>query len=238
MIECFRHIALLTVTVLAVAFAAPGATATAWNEIPAENVLMMPADDDAPGIPSALEAPPSPVTKLYKGKYHFVEEATGDTLCMIVFNPVIVMPREVFKNKKQEQFYWRTVRDVKRTLPYAKLICATLLETYEFIETFPTQKEREDYLKAMEKEIFNQYKPVMKTFTRSQGKMLIKLINRETNQTSYNIVKACLGTFRAGFWLTFGKFFGVNMRTGYEPGKNKDDAMIERICIRIEQGTL
>lgn len=78
----------------------------------------------------------------------------------------------------------------------------------------------------------------MKTFTRSQGKMLIKLINRETNQTSYNIVKAFLGTFRAGFWLTFGKFFGVNMRTGYEPGKNKDDAMIERICIRIEQGTL
>lgn len=180
----------------------------------------------------------SALNKVYKGKYHFVDEATGDTLCMIVFNPITIYPPERFKNNKEEQFYWRTVRDVRRTLPYAKLICSTLIETYEYIETFPTQKEREQYLKEMEKEIFKQYKPIMKTFTRSQGKMLVKLIDRETNQTSYNIVKAFLGSFRAGFWLTFGKLFGVNMRSGYKPDKNKEDAMIERICVRIEQGTL
>lgn len=180
----------------------------------------------------------SALKKVYKGKYHFVDEATGDTLCMIVFNPITIYPPERFKNNKEEQFYWRTVRDVRRTLPYAKLICSTLIETYEYIETFPTQKEREQYLKEMEKEIFKQYKPIMKTFTRSQGKMLVKLIDRETNQTSYNIVKAFLGSFRAGFWLTFGKLFGVNMRSGYKPDKNKEDAMIERICVRIEQGTL
>ena len=90
----------------------------------------------------------------------------------------------------------------------------------------------------MESAIFNQYKPIMKGFTRSQGKMLVKLIDRETNQTSYNIVKAFLGSFRAGFWLTFGKLFGVNMRSDYKPDKNKEDAIIERICVRIEQGTL
>lgn len=180
----------------------------------------------------------SPLRKVFEGKYHFVEEETGDTVCMLVFYPITVYPQEKFKNKKQEQLYWKTVRDVKRTLPYAKLICSTLLETYEYLETFPTKKEKEKYLKQFEKAIFEQYKPIMKKMTKSQGKMLIKLINRETNQSSYNIVKAFLGTFRAGFWHTFGKFFGVNMKTGYEPEKNKEDAMIERICIRIEQGTL
>ena len=78
----------------------------------------------------------------------------------------------------------------------------------------------------------------MKTMTKSQGKMLLKLINRETNQSSYNIVKAFLGSFRAGFWHTFGRFFGVNMKAGYKPETDKNDAIIERICIRIEQGTL
>lgn len=178
---------------------------------------------------------PTPYQKVYEGMYHFVDTATGDTLCMLVMNPITCFPPECFKNAKDEEFYWRTVRDVKRTLPYAKLICATLLETYEYIETFPNQKEREKYLKEMEKAIFDQYKPVMKTFTKSQGAMLLKLINRETHQSSYNIVKAFLGSFRAGFWLTFGKFFGVNMRVGYEPQKNANDATIERICIKVEQ---
>ncbi len=188
----------------------------------------------------AAEVPdaPSGLNKVYKGKYHFVEEETGDTVCMLVFNPITIYPKLVFKNKKQEEFYWRTVRDVKRTLPYAKLICATLIETYEYIETLPTQKEREKYLKEMENEIFEQYKPVMKTFTKSQGKMLIKLISRQTHQTSYNIVKAFLGSFRAGFWQTFGRLFGMNMRSDFNPDKNKEDAIIERVCVAVEQGTL
>ena len=182
--------------------------------------------------------PISGLQQVFKGKYHFIDQATGDTVCMIVFNPITIYPRERFRNKKEERFYWRTVRDVRKTLPYAKLICSTLLETYEYLETFPTEKEKQDYLKQFEKEIFNQYKPVMKTFTRSQGKMLVKLINRETDQSSYNIVKAFLGTFRAGFWQTFGRFFGVNMKACCHPEKNKEDAVIERICVRIETGQL
>ena len=190
-------------------------------------------------LPVPAEVTPiSGLQQVFKGKYHFIDEATGDTVCMIVFNPITIYPPERFRNKKEEQFYWRTVRDVRKTLPYAKLICSTLLETYEYLETFSTKKEKEEYLKQFEKEIFNQYKPVMKTFTRSQGKMLVKLINRETDQSSYNIVKAFLGSFRAGFWQTFGRFFGVNMKAGYDPSKNKEDAVIERICVRIETGTL
>lgn len=191
------------------------------------------AQDGAPEV-----TPVSGRQRVYKGKYHFVDEATGDTLCMIVMNPITIYPPERFKNKKEEEFYWRTVRDVRKTLPYAKLICSTLLETYEYLETFETEKEKQQYLKEFEDAIFEQYKPVMKTFTRSQAKMLVKLINRETHQSSFNIVKAFLGSFRAGFWQTFGRMFGVNMRSGYDPEGNKEDAVIERICVRIETGTL
>ena len=182
-------------------------------------------------------AVPSPLQKVFAGYYHFVDE-NGDTLMMLVMNPIIKYPPERFRNKKEEEFYWKTVRDVKRTLPYAKLISSTLLETYEYIGTYKTQKEKQAYLERFEKEIFRQYNPTMKKMTKSQGKMLIKLINRETNQNSYSIVKAFLGTFRAGFWQTFGRFFGVSLKQGYHPNKNKDDAMIERICVRVEQGTL
>lgn len=162
----------------------------------------------------------------------------GDTIYKVILNNIIVYPPERFKNKEEEDFYWRTVRDVKRTLPYAKLINHTLQETYEYIETLPSQKAKEDYLKRFEKEVFAQYKPEMKKLSKNQGKTLIKLVNRETNQKSYYIVKAFLGTFRAGFWQTFGRFFGVNMRDGFHPNSNKNDALLERICVRVEQGAL
>lgn len=174
--------------------------------------------------------------KAYKGKYHTVMD--GDTVLMVVFNEITVFPQLKFKNKKQEEYYWRTVRDVKRALPYAKLICETLIETYEYVETFPTQKEREDYIKRMEGEVFEQYKPVLKKFSKNQAKMLVKLIQRETNQSSYNILKAFLGSFRATFWQGFGRLFGVNLKGEYHPDRNADDAMIERICIAVEQGEL
>ena len=90
----------------------------------------------------------------------------------------------------------------------------------------------------METEVFNQYKPALKKFTKSQAKMLVKLIQRETNQSSYDILKAFLGTFRAGFWQTFGRLFGVNLKTDYRPQSNSDDAMIERICVGVEQGEI
>ena len=171
-------------------------------------------------------------------KWGFTVSANGDTIYKVILNTIKVYPAERFKNKAEEEFYWKTVRDVKRTLPYAKLINTTLQETYEYLQTFSTQKEKEEYLKQFEKAIFAQYKPEMKKLTKNQGKTLIKLVNRETNQRSYFIVKAFMGAFRAGFWQTVGRFFGVNMREGFHPESNKNDALIERICVRIEQGSL
>ncbi|MBO4813804.1 MAG: DUF4294 domain-containing protein [Muribaculaceae bacterium] len=180
----------------------------------------------------------SPIRSVYHGMYHDIDPLTGDTTMWIVMNPIIVYPNERFRNKKDEEFYWKTVRDVKKTLPYAKLINRTLQETYEYLQTFETKKEKDAYLKKFEKQLYAQYKPIMKKFTKNQGKIMIKLVNRETNQNSYNIVKAFMGTFRAGFWQTFGRFFGVNLKAEYRPQKDKNDALIERICVRVEQGLL
>lgn len=176
------------------------------------------------------------MNKVFRGCYH--TEIDGERVLMVVFNDIIVYPELKFRNKKEEDFYWKTVRDVKLTLPYAKLICETLTETYEYMETFATKKEKEKFLKEMEGAVFEQYKPVLKRFSKNQAKLLIKLIQRETNQSSYNILKAFLGSFRAGFWQTFGRFFGVNLKSQYRPEKNREDAIIERVCVAVEQGRI
>lgn len=188
----------------------------------------------------AQEAAPGELrlkVKAIKG-YKYIVDEYGDTCRYTFIRDVYCYPPLKFKNKKQEEFYWRTVRDVRKTLPYAKLAFNALCETYEYIQTIPDKKERERHLKRLEKDIFEQYKPVVKHMTKNQGKVLLKLINRETDQSSFNIVKAFLGSFRAGFWQTFGRFFGMNMKAGFHPDKNKEDAMIERIATLIEQGAL
>lgn len=162
----------------------------------------------------------------------------GDTLTLYTLRPITVFPPIKFKNNKEREFYWRTVRNVRILLPYAKMIRETLIETYEYVETFPTQKEREAYLKQMEKALFEQYKPILRKFSRNQARLLVKLIQRETDQSSYDIVKAFLGNFRAVFWQGFGKLFGVSLKGKYNPQKNREDAIIEQICVRVEQGTL
>lgn len=194
------------------------------------------AREDTP-LETLVENPDAWRRPVFRGKYHFVTDS-GDTCLMLVFNELTVFPELKLKNKKEYDFYWRTVRDVRRTLPYAKLICRTIIETYEYIETFPTQKEREDYLKKMEKSLFEQYKPVLKKLTKGQAKVLVKLIQRETNQSSYDIVKAFLGSFRATFWQGFGRLFGVNLKGKFRPEKDRNDAIIEQIAVAIEQGSL
>lgn len=190
-------------------------------------------------------APPAlpPIEDIGEGRVkptrgYYMTEIDGEEVPVIVLADVVCYPPLVFKNKKDEEFYWRTVRDVRLTLPYAKLICSTLLETYEYIETFPTTKEREDYLKRMESAIFDQYKPTLKRFSKSQANMLCKLIRRQTDQSGYSIIKAFLGSFRATFWQTFGRFFGVNINVDYKPERDHKDAIIERVATNIELGIL
>ena len=181
---------------------------------------------------------PSARENIYQGYNFVVDPETGDTMTIFFLRPFTVYPPMKFRNKKEEEFYWRTVRNVKVTLPYAKMIRETLIETYEYIETFDTQKEREQYLKRMEKELFKQHKPILKRLSKSQARLLVKLIQRKTDQSSYEIVKAFLGSFRAVFWQGFGRLFGVNLRGKFQPEKKREDAIIERVATLVEQGSL
>ena len=201
------------------------------------SIMFLLATIFAAGAEETVSDLPSVRNKVYKGYYYFQTEESDSTL-MLVMNPITVFPPERFKNKKQEQFYWRTVRDVKKALPYAKLIMATLIETYEYIETLPTKEEREAHLKRMEHDVFEQYKPELKRFSSRQARVLVKLIYRETNQPSYDIIKAFLGGFRAPFWQVFGSMFGVSLKADWNPEKDKNDAIIDRISTLVEQGAL
>ena len=188
-------------------------------------------------VRTAADGTPELKVRAYEGFQRIVDEY-GDTCRLYFIREIVVYPPMKFKNKKEEDFYWRTVRDVRKTLPLAKLCYSTLCETYEYIQTIPDKKKREAHLKRLESDIFERYKPTVKSMTKNQGKILLKLINRETDQSSYDIVKAFLGSFRAGFWQTFGRFFGMNMKADFNPAKNKDDATIDRIATLIEQGAL
>ncbi|MDR1555716.1 MAG: DUF4294 domain-containing protein [Tannerellaceae bacterium] len=175
------------------------------------------------------------IKKLPPGLHRAVIDE-GDTIAMVQLREIFVYPELRFKNKKAKQSYDKLVRDVKRTLPYAKMVYHTLIETYEYMETLPDDKAREKHLKRMEKELFQEYKPELKKFTLSQGKLLIKLIDRECNQSSYNILKAYLGSFRAGFWNIFAGVFGASLKSEYDP-KGKD-ALTERVAVMVERGLI
>ncbi|MDR3141806.1 MAG: DUF4294 domain-containing protein [Tannerellaceae bacterium] len=163
-------------------------------------------------------------------------DTNGDTIAVVHLRDVYVYPEIRFKNKKEQEKYAKLIRDVKRTLPYARLIYDTLIETYEYMETLPDQKSKERHLKQMEKDLFKQYKPELKKLTFSQGKLLIKLVDRECNQSSYNILRAYLGSFRAGFWNLFAGMFGVSLKSEYDP--KGADAMTERIVVLVENGLI
>ncbi|MDR3252839.1 MAG: DUF4294 domain-containing protein [Tannerella sp.] len=160
----------------------------------------------------------------------------SDTIPMVYLKEVLVFPPLKFNNEKERYEYTKLVRDVKKTYPFARIVYETLIETYEYIETLPDDKAKDAHLKRMEKELFKQYKPELKKLTLSQGKLLLKLVNRECNQSSYALLGAFLGKFRAGFWNIFAGMLGASLKTTYEP-KGKD-AMTERVVQLVERGLI
>jgi hypothetical protein len=160
----------------------------------------------------------------------------GDTIAVINLWPVYVYAPLKFKNEKQRQEYSRLVRDVRVAYPYSKMITAAIVETYEYMQSMPTSKEKDKYMSDVQKYMMDEYKPRMKKMTKNQGKILIKLIDRQCNTSSYNIVKALVGSFKAGVYNAFASLFGNSLKAEYDPdGK---DADIEAIVTQLEQGTL
>ena len=160
----------------------------------------------------------------------------GDTIASLRMPTLYVFKPLVFKNKKQQQSYNRLVRNVKRTLPIAKEVNRAIIETYEYLQTLPDEKARQKHLSAVEKGVKEQYTPRLKKLSFSQGKLLIKLINRETDSSSYELVKAFLGPFKAGFYQAFAALFGASLKKEYHP--EDEDAMIEQIVLLVESGQI
>ena len=177
--------------------------------------------------------------ELEEGGYRVpaIVDENGDTLPNLLLPQVYVYPVLVFKDKKQEKFYWKTVRDVKRTLPYAKMIAKLLKEIDRDLAALPNDRERKKYMEAKEEELLATYKPILKRFTLSQGKMLIRLVDRECNKTSYQLIKQFRGGFRAVFWQGFAKMFGANLKTTYDPN-SEEDKIVERVINLVEAGQL
>lgn len=145
----------------------------------------------------------------------------GDSIMYMEMSNVYVYPPPSFKNKRQQVRYMRLVRNVKTVLPIAKKVNQIIIETYEYLQTLPDDESRKAHMKKVEKSIFKEYKPRMKKLTYSQGKLLIKLIYRECNSSSYDILRAFLGPVRAGFWQAFSSVFGASLRKEYEPEDRK-----------------
>ena len=160
----------------------------------------------------------------------------GDSITVIVMPELPVYPPLKFKNRREAMRYNRLVYNVKKTLPIAKLVNQTIAETYEYIEKLPTKKEKDAHIRAVEKGIKKQYTPQMKKLTYSQGKLLIKLVDRECNQSSYEIVKAFFGPFKAVFYQAFAAIFGASLKKDYDP--DADDRLTERVVRLVEAGAL
>jgi len=160
----------------------------------------------------------------------------GDSIQYMEMSNVYVYPRIEFSSKRQQASYMRLVKNVKKTLPLAKEVRMILIETAEYLETLPDKKARDEHMKLVEKSVLRQYKPKMKKLTYSQGKLLIKLINRECNSTSYEAIQAFLGPFRAGFWQAFAWAFGASLKKEYDP--EGTDRLTERVVLMVEAGQL
>lgn len=160
----------------------------------------------------------------------------GDSIQYMEMSNVYVYPEPTFKNKRQQQAYMRLVKNVKRVLPIAKQVRLMLIETAEYLETLPTQKERDEHLRRVEAAIVEEYKPQMKKLTFSQGKLLIKLVDRECHSTAYEAMQAFIGPVRSGMWQAFAWMFGASLKKGYDA--EGVDRLTERVVLMVEAGQI
>ncbi len=160
----------------------------------------------------------------------------GDSIPAIIFPTFYKYPPMTFKNDKERDRYNRLVANVKRLLPLAKLAKYTVIETYDYLQTLPTKKEKAEHIKLVEDGLKKQYAPTLKRLSRSQGRLLVKLIDRECGQTGYNIAQAFIGSFKANIYQAMAFCFGNSLTKCYDP--EGDDRYTERVVRLVESGQL
>jgi hypothetical protein len=160
----------------------------------------------------------------------------GDTIADITLDEVEVLLLKYPKSKRGKRRLSRYVKNVKKVLPYAKLAGQKLKEYEQILKDAENDKQRRKIMKQAEKEINEEYGGQLKDLTFSQGYLLIKLIDRETGNTSYALVQELRGKFTAFFYQTFARLWGYNLKTSYDP--EGEDRQLEVIVRLIELGKL
>jgi hypothetical protein len=163
--------------------------------------------------------------------YEFVIEPGGDTLTVINVNRVFCFSKPMDMSK-----HWKLVRDFRKVYPLAQIAKEKMAGFEEQILAQPTRKAQREYSKKIEKALVEEYTPTMKRMTVSQGRILVRLIDRETEMTSYDIVKEFRGGFTAGFWQGVARIFGHNLKDEYDAADR--DRMIEQCLMMYNAGLL
>ena len=161
---------------------------------------------------------------------------SNDTFYLARMQDVWVYPQMVFTSKKQERFYWRTVRDVKKTLPFAKELAIEMRVADHQLALLPDDKARRKWWKQHEKYLFKKYENDFRRMTASQGQMLMKLMDRESDKTSYEIIKHYRGKASANFWQFVAKLFKNDLKEEYDASDK--DRIVERVINLVEAGQL
>ncbi|MCX6257639.1 MAG: DUF4294 domain-containing protein [Bacteroidia bacterium] len=166
--------------------------------------------------------------------YDYIEN-NGDTIINFYIREVIVFPVKT-GTKKEAREYQKLVRNIKKVYPYAKLAKIKLIQINDTLLTKHTEHERKLYIKKVDRMLQDQFGDDLKKLTITQGRLLLKLIDRETGNTSYEIVKELRGTFSAFFWQSLALLFGTNMKSKYDPAG--EDKLIEQIIVQIDNGQI
>lgn len=162
----------------------------------------------------------------------------GDTVPSVELAEVVIYGKPIYPSQRKQRKYDKLTRNVVKMYPIALEVKAILVETYLYLQTLPDDKARNEHLEKVEKGVWDQYLPIMKQCTLAQGKILIKLIDRECNQTSFELIRAFIGGFKAKFYQTFASLFGASLKKEYDPVNDNEDAMIEEIIWMIDNDML
>ncbi len=172
---------------------------------------------------------------LEKGVVTYVTVFQGDTMPMMQFEPVKVSSQRVFKSKKQRRRYRNLERKVRRTYPYAKEAGIRLKIYNDTLSKIKNEIKRKAYTKKAEKQIKKEFMKDLTKLTISEGRILVRLVDRETGQSSYQLLRELRGVISATFWQTFAKIWGNNLKNRYDPSQG-EDKIIEQIIKNIENG--
>jgi hypothetical protein len=157
-----------------------------------------------------------------------------DTIAMVELEEVRVYKRQDFTYLSQKRRDRRLVRNVKIAYPYAKIAGERLHQLDQQLAALEKKKVQQEVVDKAEKEIMNEFEKEVKKLTVTQGIILVKLIDRETGRTSYEVIKDLKGGIPAFFWQGIARIFGNNLKANYDP--DGEDFMIEDIVRGIEAG--